>query len=1125
MPSLFGLLDGEKCLVFVACFFLGVLPASGSSYPVPDSPAADAYSSNTYDEMGWTEVEISEGGLVDVVSVTYTWNTDGYAYEGSFWIRSPSGKTAQIAAGQGDGTYTLPLASFRGENASGLWRLWIEDSYGDGGHQAADITLSVALVDPETPAGLQANYDGTSVEAQWEPPIREDGLQGYHVYRNGVKVHDGLVSLTSYSDAGVVLGGKYCYTVRAVYQGEGPPSNEACVLVASSYALQFNGEDHYVSAGSQESLNITGSLTLEAWIRPHGWGENPMYGFGRIVDKEKFSLLINSAHNPLYNDHSLVFSITNEHGDTIALNTLANTIVLHKWHHVAVTYDGTGDGKIYINAVEQETVQPKGPLPDSIPDNLEHPLLIGESANQNRAFEGEMDRVAIWSVVRSEQQIQSSMENGVTGTEVGLRGYWPIEESAGSLLVDKSPRANHASIHGPEWVEGAPFDELNRIPRNVRSSSDQAGANRLTWTPPVRTHGLHEYIVYRNAVRVGTGMTTTWFEETALSPNVVYCYTVTSVHDGIESVVSCESCTMPHDGVLFVNAAATGADNGSSWHDAFKELQSALAFAKGGDDIWVAAGTYRPDFDVHSGQHTGERMAVFRLRSGVAVYGGFDGTETAREQRRPLANETLLSGDIGLAEDKGDNAVRLVLCGNGTDTKAILDGFTIRDSYSGTDLPTNGGGLHCYNSSPTLSNLVLNANQTAYFGGGIYVEGGNPTLTKVAFSGNSAKWGGGMYAYRSLPILYDVSFAWNFADYGGGIYNTESSLTVVGGSFRENHAGKHGGAIYSEAQSNSTIKNVEFIGNSANQYAGGMLNHQSSPRLSDVVFRENEAKRGGGVYNEYSSCTFRNVSFHQNIGTEFGGGLFNFQSNTEIVNTWFKSNLAKYAGGVYNHTSNPHITNAVFFRNMADDVGGGMFNGADSRPVLTNVTFSENQCPYVGGGMVNFNSNPTVVNSIFWNDTAPMGAEIYDDGGNTSVRYSIVQGGWEGSGNLDADPLFVNAQEADLRLRSGSPAVDAGDRTALPEDTLDIDIDGDTTEPIPLDLSGNPRVVGMGPDMGAYESATIERYELSHVLLILRLLAGAPVGSSCYGLDATGDGRIDSQDLLYILSSVLELRQ
>ncbi len=119
--------------------------------------------------------------------------------------------------------------------------------------------------------------------------------------------------------------------------------------------------------------------------------------------------------------------------------------------------------------------------------------------------------------------------------------------------------------------------------------------------------------------------------------------------------------------------------------------------------------------------------------------------------------------------------------------------------------------------------------------------------------------------------------------------------------------------------------------------------------------------------------------------------------------------------------------------------------------------------------MANLNgSSVTLANCILWGNTAPVGSQIYDEGAVTTATFSCIEGGWPGTGNLDANPQFVAADTGDLRLRRVSPCIDAGNNVAVPPG-------------ITSDLAGNPRFVdapetpdtghGIPPivDIGAYE--------------------------------------------------------
>jgi len=209
--------------------------------------------------------------------------------------------------------------------------------------------------------------------------------------------------------------------------------------------------------------------------------------------------------------------------------------------------------------------------------------------------------------------------------------------------------------------------------------------------------------------------------------------------------------------------------------------------------------------------------------------------------------------------------------------------------------------------------------------------------------------------------------------------------------------------------------------------------------------------------------------------------MYNEDACPMITNVIFRNNMGGDGAGVFNYRSSPMLVNVTFDTNSGD-YGGGMYNFENSSPVLINATFVNNDAEY-GGGLYNeANSNPVVVNSILWDNLADeSGDQIYDVSENSEVRvgseadisYSIVQGGRDGQGNIDDDPLFINADEGDLRLQSGSPAIGAGDVSALPADASDLDRDGDTYETLPSDLAGNPRVVEGFVDMGAFEKAVI----------------------------------------------------
>lgn len=113
-------------------------------YEIEDSPAQDAWEDNTFTELGWVEFEVDDAeGEIANWNLEFYWNTDQYSEESTFKVESPEGTEAVIAAGIPDGNYDIDLDAFNGEQMQGTWKIWIEDSYGDGGHQATNISLTI----------------------------------------------------------------------------------------------------------------------------------------------------------------------------------------------------------------------------------------------------------------------------------------------------------------------------------------------------------------------------------------------------------------------------------------------------------------------------------------------------------------------------------------------------------------------------------------------------------------------------------------------------------------------------------------------------------------------------------------------------------------------------------------------------------------------------------------------------------------------------------------------------------------------------------------------------------------------------------------------------------------------
>ena len=456
---------------------------------------------------------------------------------------------------------------------------------------------------------------------------------------------------------------------------------------------------------------------------------------------------------------------------------------------------------------------------------------------------------------------------------------------------------------------------------------------------------------------------------------------------------------------LVVRAAAVrfvipgGVTSGAcgSWATAC-DLQFALGLAISGDELWVMQGTYKPTSVIN-------RNATFQLKTGVGIYGGFDGTETSRAQRDWVNHITILSGDIGAAGNS-DNSYHVVT-GSGTNATAVLDGFTITGGNADTfPIEYNGGGMFNIGGSPSLANVTFTGNSAVDNGGGMYNSNSNPSLTNVDFTGNSAIFnggglfnsnstpslssvgfssntagvdGGGMYNYLSSPILTGVSFTSNSAVSGGGIVNEGGSPSLTDVTFDRNTASNLGGAMYNHTNSSPSLSDISLTLNSAGANGGGIYSSGGSLSMTDVTFITNTATLGGGMYNSSSNPSLTNVTFDSNSATNSGGGMYNYSnSHPNLAGVTFTSNTAISGGGMYNSASSPTLAIASFTGNSAisNGNGGGMYN-LNSNPSLTEVTFTGNSGKF-GGGVYNDGSSPGLTDVALTNNTATNGGGMYD---------------------------------------------------------------------------------------------------------------------------------------------------
>lgn len=527
--------------------------------------------------------------------------------------------------------------------------------------------------------------------------------------------------------------------------------------------------------------------------------------------------------------------------------------------------------------------------------------------------------------------------------------------------------------------------------------------------------------------------------------------------------------------VLLVRATASPGGDGLTWATAFNDLQQAIcqAVRSRGDvqEIWIAEGQYTPDLG------TTLRQLSFRLQNNLALYGGFVGNESQRDQRDPGAHLTILTGNIGLPGDTGDNTMHVIVAED-VNATAVLDGVIVRDGIADTQSVfffNRGGGMRVLNASPSITDCRFEDNSAGQNGGGLYCDASSPTIAECTFEQNSASSedfpGGGAMANEnaSAPVVIDCLFINNHADYVGGAVTNYNSPAVFTGCRFVGNTSQYGGAVENGAGSDSAFLNCGFHANVAEFHGGAFDIIGSGPLLAGCVFTANTA------VNNY------------------GGAMTTFaNSSPTIVNcTMVGNNGGALGGAIANDSNGPTLHNCLLWENTAD------FGNVEEQQV--------------------------------WNFA-----------GQTMLRYCTLQG-WTGAlggiGNNGSDPKLldpagrdqtIGTLDDDVRLRPGSAAIDSGDSAAVPFALMS-------------DYAGGPRRIdipaiadaGAGPapivDRGAYEFTPAQcqsgdlsgdgLFTLSDVPLFVSALLGAPP-DLCIA-DMNNDGFVNGLDVRSFTETIL----
>ncbi|MHC5026051.1 MAG: choice-of-anchor Q domain-containing protein, partial [Planctomycetota bacterium] len=360
-----------------------------------------------------------------------------------------------------------------------------------------------------------------------------------------------------------------------------------------------------------------------------------------------------------------------------------------------------------------------------------------------------------------------------------------------------------------------------------------------------------------------------------------------------------------------------------------------------------------------------------------------------------------------------------------------------------------------------------------------------------------------------------------------------SHVTVDECDFQGNAAAIAAGAIWLQGRnagalppSTLDLRDSFFESNNAGNGGAMTIFGSGVASVEDCIFTANyvplvDSPIGGGAVSAgfFNVSTFTNCLFMDNTSAGVGGAVSGVAGSTHMLfNCEFRNNEAAGPGGaLYNSSyfdipSTMSAVNCLLACNTADE-GAGAYNEAGCNLSMVNCTLGHNVADTGGGGLANVGEGAVAefLNGILWENDAPIDPQILEGPGIVTVFFSIVEGGWPGTGNLSTPPAWIDADADDCpdgnyRLSELSPAIDAGDPRLV------------TTV---FDLDGLDRVVGNSVDLGAYEFQSIPcPTDLTgngvtdvEDLVIVISGWGTPAG------DVNGDGMTDVVDLTLVITA------
>ncbi|AUC85094.1 hypothetical protein CW731_07230 [Polaribacter sp. ALD11] len=482
----------------------------------------------------------------------------------------------------------------------------------------------------------------------------------------------------------------------------------------------------------------------------------------------------------------------------------------------------------------------------------------------------------------------------------------------------------------------------------------------------------------------------------------------------------------------FVKSDATGNNNGSNWANAYTNLDNAITNTLAGEEIWMAAGTYKP--------HTSNRTVYYTInKKDLRIYGGFIGTETTRNQRDFIANKTILSGDLQANDvnvtdyannyanttrnaDNSHHIINVTATGN----NLLLDGLIISDAHNNLSGTERGGAIVKEKTVTKLSikNCIIKNNVSRNDNAGLIAEfelnntsgdRGTLIIENSQFINNMSRWASGIYSFVRANTNVDITVANSLFD-GNLAGDLSSTVKGLGGSASWIRVIDNTSNVSLKLTNNTYVNNLDLgTDQSLNNFSRATVAISKQPGISSTfnatvnncIFWDNTTVGGAKtrsitdlyknplnslvVNNSIDSYNFNDDSISSKVATATADPLFVSPTDFSLQAT---SPAINAGNNIYFFGNTDILRNDRIF-NTTIDIGAYEYGS----PVSTSKILKINSI----NGSVTSNSNPNPINGAY-NDGSVVALTAIP---NTGYQFD----GWSGNATGTTNPINVTLDE------------------------------------------------------------------------------------------------------------------